>query len=582
MGFLDFLRELFDSGGDFYAPPGYQADMSDPKAPVVQKVLRAVANQTATDMSRTEIGWIKGDPDHILTLLADIEQFEYIREKRGFWRWQGVFEEQQIERRWARRPREVRRLEGIERTVSIAIPTAFGADPKLSIVRFWFGDLDVDPRTYRVSVEAVRGAMNYDWRYEKKNRGYLSPIVPHGNEPLAASATTFSPDPTDFEFQVAEALRNLGLKVDVTGGVGDEGVDIVAFDPSPIQGGKYIVQCKRYDPSNKVGVQEVRELYGVVQAKGVNKGILVTSSSFTSGALRFAEGKPLELIDGKALRSLIGEVSADTRSQAEGMEAIVPFHFLYRENGWEVECHSYSLFKNPFTGETVLVLRGHITNSLSRPQVAPIIKTTLKDESGFNFSVEGTSPWDIVINSKEDAGFQARFLPGEYTMDWRIESIYLESQADNRDGVPEIYEDITIKILNQEAESVSTETIWNMRLLFEITNTGLRAPTCIHLLYQLVDNSSRFLGTLGFSLFSDEKHGEIKPGETAMFEVELTGMIVTNVIGCDRLEGQGGLQLKATAFHSKAVDLEEFIENRYLIGGYPDSITDAVELVRVY
>lgn len=310
MGFLDFLRELFGTGGDFYAPPGYQADMSDPKATVVQRVLRAVANQTATDMSNTEIGWIKGDPDHILTLLADIEQFEYIREKRGFWRWQGVFEEQQIERRWARRPREVRRLEGIERTVSIAIPEAFRADSRLSIVRFWFGDLDDDPRTYRVSVEAVRGAINYDWRYEKKNRGYLIPIVPHGNEPSVASATTFSPDPTDFEFQVAEALRNLGLKVDVTGGVGDEGVDIVAFDPSPIQGGQYIVQCKRYDPSNKVGVQEVRELYGVVQAKGVNKGILVTSSSFTSGALRFAEGKPLELIDGAALGGLLGNTDA--------------------------------------------------------------------------------------------------------------------------------------------------------------------------------------------------------------------------------------------------------------------------------
>lgn len=309
MGFLDFLRGLLGTREDFYAPPGHHIDMGNPKTAIVQRVLKAVANRTDTDLGRTEIGWITGDPATILTLVADIEQFEHLREKRGVLRWQGVFEEQQIERRWARTPREVRLFEGIERIVSIAIPTALAADSRLNTVRFWFGDLDDDPPTYRLSVEAKRGVTNYDWRYEKRVEGYLIPIVPHGSEPSAASATTFSSDPTAFEFQVAEALRSLGLKVEVTGGVGDEGVDIVAVDPSPIQGGQYIVQCKRYDPSHKVGVQEVRELYGVIQDKGVNKGILVTSSSFTNGALRFAEGKPLELIDGVALSGLLGSSS---------------------------------------------------------------------------------------------------------------------------------------------------------------------------------------------------------------------------------------------------------------------------------
>jgi restriction system protein len=48
-------------------------------------------------------------------------------------------------------------------------------------------------------------------------------------------------------------------------------------------------------------------LYGVVSAEGANKGILITSSAFTKGAEEFAQGKPIELIDGDQLERLIEE-----------------------------------------------------------------------------------------------------------------------------------------------------------------------------------------------------------------------------------------------------------------------------------
>jgi hypothetical protein len=41
-----------------------------------------------------------------------------------------------------------------------------------------------------------------------------------------------------------------------------------------------------------------------MHAQGANKGILITTSSFTAAALRFAQGKPLELIDGALYREL--------------------------------------------------------------------------------------------------------------------------------------------------------------------------------------------------------------------------------------------------------------------------------------
>lgn len=63
------------------------------------------------------------------------------------------------------------------------------------------------------------------------------------------------------------------------------------------QGQTTLVQCKRWKVF-KVGVKPIREFFGVMASEGVNRGIFVSSGIYTNQALRFAEGKPLELIDG--------------------------------------------------------------------------------------------------------------------------------------------------------------------------------------------------------------------------------------------------------------------------------------------
>jgi hypothetical protein len=65
---------------------------------------------------------------------------------------------------------------------------------------------------------------------------------------------------------------------------------------------KILVQCKDW-PSKKVGVQPVRELYGLVKALRATKGILISSSVFTQTAIRFARPLPVELVDGWELKS---------------------------------------------------------------------------------------------------------------------------------------------------------------------------------------------------------------------------------------------------------------------------------------
>lgn len=106
----------------------------------------------------------------------------------------------------------------------------------------------------------------------------------------------------DFEQLVGEYFRRKGFVVEETGGGGaDGGIDLV------LSRGKdsYLVQCKQWK-ARQIGVEIVRELYGVIAAKGAAGGYVVTSGVFTDEAKRFADGREIELIGGDQLVELIG------------------------------------------------------------------------------------------------------------------------------------------------------------------------------------------------------------------------------------------------------------------------------------
>jgi len=110
-------------------------------------------------------------------------------------------------------------------------------------------------------------------------------------------------DPLAFEDLVRQLFERMGYRAALTKASHDGGVDIEVFDPTPIRGGRFLVQCKRY--SGVVGAQYVRDLYGVVQHERAMKGILVTTSHFSPDAYGFAAGKPLELIDRPQVETLL-------------------------------------------------------------------------------------------------------------------------------------------------------------------------------------------------------------------------------------------------------------------------------------
>ncbi len=108
----------------------------------------------------------------------------------------------------------------------------------------------------------------------------------------------------EFEQLVGEAFRRQGYDVEETGGGGaDGGIDLVLRG----HGETVLVQCKQWR-ERQVGVDKVRELFGVVTAEGANRGILVTSGNYTNDAQSFKVGKPLTLVDGPALAQLVRDV----------------------------------------------------------------------------------------------------------------------------------------------------------------------------------------------------------------------------------------------------------------------------------
>ena len=73
------------------------------------------------------------------------------------------------------------------------------------------------------------------------------------------------------------------------------------------EGETHLVQCKQWR-AYRVGVNVVRELYGVMAARGAASGYVVTSGRFTEEARAFAEGRHIRLLDGPRLLGLIRQV----------------------------------------------------------------------------------------------------------------------------------------------------------------------------------------------------------------------------------------------------------------------------------
>ena len=98
-----------------------------------------------------------------------------------------------------------------------------------------------------------------------------------------------------FEELIAEIIRSKGYDVTLTPKTRDGGKDIIALYKSPFGHQMFIIECKKHNEDNKVGVELVRGLYGVKTAERYNQAILVTTSTFTRDAKEFVKPLKFEL-----------------------------------------------------------------------------------------------------------------------------------------------------------------------------------------------------------------------------------------------------------------------------------------------
>lgn len=153
---------------------------------------------------------------------------------------------------------------------------------------------------YVLPLICLAGAGVSAWR--RKERKQLVTDVGQSQTAAVLDGMTWQ----QFEKLVGEGFRLQGYRVAETGGGGaDGGVDLVLTKGSE----KFLVQCKQWR-AFKVGVEVVRELYGVMAARGATGGFVVTSGRFTDDAAAFAKGRNIQLMDGAQLHALIRRAQA--------------------------------------------------------------------------------------------------------------------------------------------------------------------------------------------------------------------------------------------------------------------------------
>ena len=103
-----------------------------------------------------------------------------------------------------------------------------------------------------------------------------------------------------FEQFMAQYFREQGYAVAETPPGADGGIDLVLRK----DGEKTYVQCKHWKASS-VGVEKLREFFGILVSGGAANGVFVTTGNFTQPAADFAQAHGIRVMDGTKLQGLI-------------------------------------------------------------------------------------------------------------------------------------------------------------------------------------------------------------------------------------------------------------------------------------
>ena len=170
--------------------------------------------------------------------------------------------------------------------------------------------LDLLPDSPQQAINAITGYLNAyrSVRPEGRSQGLLDAaaiIRARWIDNLAlGKEALFRLSPRELEVLTAALYRELGYTVELTPPSRDGGRDVIAVRQTPGQREVAQIECKTH--TSPVGVSYVRQLRGVIERLGANRGVLITIGRFTRGARQeCADDSRLELIDGTVLIQML-------------------------------------------------------------------------------------------------------------------------------------------------------------------------------------------------------------------------------------------------------------------------------------
>lgn len=173
-------------------------------------------------------------------------------------------------------------------------------------------------RTQRLeknSAETTTDAANNQTPDEQLNTAFQSILESRYDQILD---TILSKSPTDFEHIVVRLLEKMGYggqiknAGEVTQASNDGGIDgIIKEDILGL--GRIHIQAKRYARTTTVGREEVQKFVGALAVAQSNKGIFITTSTFSKGAVEYVQSlngsTNIVLINGEQLANYIYDFS---------------------------------------------------------------------------------------------------------------------------------------------------------------------------------------------------------------------------------------------------------------------------------
>lgn len=106
---------------------------------------------------------------------------------------------------------------------------------------------------------------------------------------------------SDLEYLIVRLYNSMGYISKRIGGSGDQGADVIASK----DGINVLIQAKCYVGS--VNNEAVQQAFSALSYHGCAKAVVITTSTFTSGAVDLAKANHVELIDGETFKRMLLE-----------------------------------------------------------------------------------------------------------------------------------------------------------------------------------------------------------------------------------------------------------------------------------